>query len=144
MLNLQNPAIFSSSTRSDTITTRSHSRRLGLTSTQLGSFITTVVKPGASTGINSIVTGPDFSFGSRARSDADGTLSGTGGFSCDSDWDEDDYLGRARGEGRGSRRPALWYDREMMMGTRTAGLEGAENGAQDEDSAVEIGTSQYQ
>lgn len=139
MLNLKNPAIFSSSSRSDTTTA-------GLTPTQLSPFITTVVKPGASTGTNSIATGLDFSVGSRARSDADGILSGMGGFSCDSDWDEDGNFGRARGDERGSRRPALWYDREMMtrMGTRTAGLEGAENGAQDEDSAVEIGTSQYQ
>lgn len=140
MLNLQNPAIFSPSFRSDTTATRSRSRGPGLTSTQLGPFITTVAMPGASFGVNSIVTGPDFSIGSEARSDVDGEMSG-GGFSGDSDGDEDYYLGHAGGDGHGPRRRALWYDREMMLGTRTADLERAENGAQGEGGATEIGTS---
>lgn len=126
MLNLQNPALFSPSLRNDTNSTRTRTRGTGTTTTQLGPFVTTIVCRGTSAG--SVVTGPEFSIGTRPRSDAEAYTDaedgadGLGGYS--NEWDCEEY----KEYGYGSRRRALWYDREWVTGTRPAEPENVAKG----------------
>lgn len=132
MLNLQNPALFSPSLRTETISTRSRSQGTDTTATQLGPFVTTIVYTGETT-MGSIFTGTELSMGSATRSEV---ASGSGEEWWEDDYDLTDDLGYENVGRR--RRRALWYDRAWVRGTRD-GRTSTERGATDRTEDGDIG-----